>query len=148
MALRPDQVGASGTFGAVPVFAGTLLITAIAMCVSVPVGLLSAIYLGEYATPRTRAAVKPLLGRTQRLPHALLALLVSRERATPAAAVGEEEGVGRARGRRRGPRLSRRRRRRRLAEPPRREEGHAVAVRPAAATTAVIATTRAIATVG
>lgn len=61
MALRPDQIGASGTFGAVPVFAGTLLITAIAMCVSIPFGLLSAIYLGEYATPRTRAAVKPLL---------------------------------------------------------------------------------------
>lgn len=60
-AMRPDQVGASGTFGAVPVFAGTLLITLIAMCVSVPIGLLSAVYLGEYATPRTRNLIKPLL---------------------------------------------------------------------------------------
>jgi len=60
-ALRTDQIGASGTFGAVPIFAGTLLITLIAMCVSVPVGLLSAIYLGEYASPRTRSIVKPLL---------------------------------------------------------------------------------------
>jgi phosphate transport system permease protein len=60
-ALRADQVGASGTFGAVPVFAGTLLITLIAMVVAVPVGLLSAVYLSEYASPRMRSVVKPLL---------------------------------------------------------------------------------------
>jgi len=60
-ALRADQIGASGTFGAVPLFAGTLLITVIAMCVSVPIGLLSAIYLGEYADVRTRSVVKPML---------------------------------------------------------------------------------------
>lgn len=60
-ALRADQVGASGTFGAVPVFAGTLLITVIAMGVAIPIGLLSAIYLGEYAAERTRATIKPLL---------------------------------------------------------------------------------------
>ena len=60
-ALRADQVGASGTFGAVPVFAGTLLITAIAMSVSIPIGLLSAIYLGEYASQELRRVVKPLL---------------------------------------------------------------------------------------
>lgn len=60
-AMRSDQIAASGAFGAVPVFAGTLLITLIAMCVAVPVGLLSAIYLGEYAAPKTRSVVKPLL---------------------------------------------------------------------------------------
>ncbi len=60
-AIRPDQVGSSGAFGAVPLFAGTLLITAIAMCVAVPVGLLSAIYMADYAAPRVRAVVKPLL---------------------------------------------------------------------------------------
>jgi phosphate transport system permease protein len=60
-ALRKDQVGASGAFGAIPLFAGTLLITAIAMIVAVPVGLLSAIYLSDYATPRVRAVAKPLL---------------------------------------------------------------------------------------
>lgn len=60
-ALREDQVGASGAFGAVPVFAGTALITAIAMLVSVPIGLMSAIYLSEYATPRMRDVIKPLL---------------------------------------------------------------------------------------
>ncbi len=60
-AIRADQVGSSGAFGAVPVFAGTLLITAIAMAVAVPVGLLSAVYLSDYAKPATRALVKPLL---------------------------------------------------------------------------------------
>jgi phosphate transport system permease protein len=60
-ALRKDQVGASGAFGAIPLFAGTLLITAIAMIFAVPIGLLSAIYLSDYATPRVRAVAKPLL---------------------------------------------------------------------------------------
>ena len=60
-ALRADQVGASGSFGAVPLFTGTFLITLIAMAVAVPLGLYSAIYMSEYAGPRFRAAVKPLL---------------------------------------------------------------------------------------
>ncbi len=61
MAIRADQVGSSGAFGSVPVFAGTLLISAIAMVVAVPIGLMSAIYLSEYAHPRFRATAKPLL---------------------------------------------------------------------------------------
>ncbi|KAF0117993.1 MAG: phosphate transport system permease protein [Rhodospirillaceae bacterium] len=61
MAIRADQVGASGAFGAVPLFAGTLLIAGIAMMVAVPVGLFTAIYTAEYAAPRFRALVKPLL---------------------------------------------------------------------------------------
>jgi len=60
-ALRDDQVGATGAFGAVPIFAGTLLITIIAMLVAVPVGLMSAIYMAEYSTPKFRAWVKPIL---------------------------------------------------------------------------------------
>ncbi len=60
-ALRADQVGASGAFGAIPVFAGTLLITVIAMAVAVPIGLMAAIYMAEYASPATRSVVKPLL---------------------------------------------------------------------------------------
>lgn len=61
IALRADQQGASGSFGAVPLFAGTLLIALIAMLVAVPVGLMSAIYLAEYAAPQVRARVKPVL---------------------------------------------------------------------------------------
>jgi phosphate transport system permease protein len=60
-ALRADQVGSSGSFGAVPVFTGTLLITAIAMLVAGPVGLFAAIYLSEYASARVRAWVKPIM---------------------------------------------------------------------------------------
>jgi phosphate transport system permease protein len=60
-ALRIDQVGSSGAFGAVPLFAGTLLISTIAMLVAVPIGLLSAIYLSEYAHPRFRNVAKPAL---------------------------------------------------------------------------------------
>lgn len=60
-AMRADQAGASGAFGAVPLLVGTLMITAIALLVAVPVGLMSAIYLSEYATPRFRRTAKPVL---------------------------------------------------------------------------------------
>ncbi|WP_323846186.1 phosphate ABC transporter permease subunit PstC [Microbulbifer magnicolonia] len=61
MALRADQVGSSGAFGAVPLFTGTLMVSAIAMFVAVPVGLMSAIYLAEYASKRVRAFAKPVI---------------------------------------------------------------------------------------
>jgi len=60
-AIREDQVGSSGSFGAVPLIAGTLLISSIAMLVAAPVGLISAIYLAEYASARVRSYAKPLL---------------------------------------------------------------------------------------
>jgi phosphate transport system permease protein len=60
-AMRIDQAGGSGKFGVIPVFTGTLLITFIAMIVAVPFGLMSAIYLAEYAGPRFRTYVKPIL---------------------------------------------------------------------------------------
>jgi len=59
MAMRADQVGSSGSFGAVPVLAGTFLISGIAMAIAVPFGLMSAIYLSEYAGPKFRATVSP-----------------------------------------------------------------------------------------
>ena len=49
------------TYGMLPLFAGTFLISAVALVVAVPVGLFSAIYLAEYAGQKTRAVVKPLL---------------------------------------------------------------------------------------
>ena len=61
MAIRADQVGSSGAFGAVPLFAGTALISFIAMSIAVPIGLFSAIYLAEYAHPMFRTWAKPLL---------------------------------------------------------------------------------------
>ena len=61
IALRADQVASTGSFGAVPIFAGTALISFIAMVVAVPIGLLSAVYMAEYAAPKFRAVVKPIL---------------------------------------------------------------------------------------
>ncbi|HEV8391022.1 MAG TPA: phosphate ABC transporter permease subunit PstC [Dongiaceae bacterium] len=61
MALRADQVGSSGAFGAIPVISGTLLITFIAMVVAVPTGLMIAVYLSDYATSRVRSIFKPLV---------------------------------------------------------------------------------------
>ena len=60
MPIREDQVGSSGAFGAVPLFTGTFLIAFIAMCIAGPIGLMSAIYLSEYASKKTRDIVKPL----------------------------------------------------------------------------------------
>ena len=60
-AIRADQVGSTGAFGALPLFAGTFLIMLIAMAVAAPVGLFAAIYLSEYAGPAFRAVVKPVL---------------------------------------------------------------------------------------
>lgn len=60
-AIRADQVGSSGSFGAVPLFAGTLLISFIAMLVAAPIGLLSAIYLSEYAHAKFRSVAKPAM---------------------------------------------------------------------------------------
>jgi len=48
-------------FGILPLVSGTLLVTAIAMAVALPAGLLSAIYLSEYARPGVRRVIKPVL---------------------------------------------------------------------------------------
>ncbi len=61
MALRADQAGSSGSFGAVPVLAGTFMISGIALAVAVPMGLMSAIYLSEYAGKRVRDWAKPIM---------------------------------------------------------------------------------------
>ena len=48
-------------FGAIPIFAGTFVITVLAMLIAVPIGLGSAIYMSEYASPKMRNRLKPLL---------------------------------------------------------------------------------------
>ncbi|MEO6432349.1 MAG: phosphate ABC transporter permease subunit PstC [Sphingomicrobium sp.] len=61
-ALRADQAGSSGAFGSIPLMWGTFFIGAIiAMIVAVPLGLMSAIYLTQYAAPRVRTWLKPIL---------------------------------------------------------------------------------------
>ena len=61
IAIRDDQAGASGSFGVIPLIVGTLLISFIALLIAVPVGLMSAIYLSEYASARVRGIAKPAL---------------------------------------------------------------------------------------
>ncbi|MCY7399168.1 MAG: phosphate ABC transporter permease subunit PstC [Sphingomonas bacterium] len=61
-AMRADQAGSSGAFGSVPLFWGTAFIGAvIAMIVAIPLGLMSAIFLTQYAPLRLRAWLKPIL---------------------------------------------------------------------------------------
>jgi phosphate transport system permease protein len=61
-AIRADQVGSTGAFGAVPLFWGTIFIGAIiAMLVAIPLGLMAAIYLTQYADPAVRRYMKPML---------------------------------------------------------------------------------------
>jgi phosphate transport system permease protein len=71
-AIRADQVGSSGAFGIIPLVAGTLLITTIAMLVAGPIGLLAAVYMAEYATPRFRAFIKPMLEILAGIPTVVL----------------------------------------------------------------------------
>jgi phosphate transport system permease protein len=52
---------ASKQFGVLPLVNGTVLVAGGAMLVALPLGLLAAIYLSEYATPRTRRVLKPIL---------------------------------------------------------------------------------------
>jgi phosphate transport system permease protein len=58
LAAGPDQAHA---FGVVPLLVGSFMITLIALLVAVPVGLMAAIYLAEYARPTLRAWCKPML---------------------------------------------------------------------------------------
>ncbi|CAM0553872.1 hypothetical protein EHLJMEHL_03964 [Vreelandella titanicae] len=53
--------GGGAEFGSVPLFAGTFMVTAIAMLVAVPIGLLSAIYMSEFAPSKVRTIAKPVL---------------------------------------------------------------------------------------
>jgi len=58
---KTEWLPQAGQFGIAPLILGTLLITVIALIVAIPIGLASAIYLSEYASPRVRKIVKPTL---------------------------------------------------------------------------------------
>lgn len=61
IAIREDQYSSAGAFGMLPIFWGTIFISLIAMLVAAPLGLISAIYLAEYASHSTRLIIKPIL---------------------------------------------------------------------------------------
>ncbi len=71
-ALRADQGDIKTAFGFIPLLTGTLLITVIAILVAGPLGLFSAIYLAEYATPAFRAWAKPVLEILAGIPTVVL----------------------------------------------------------------------------
>jgi phosphate transport system permease protein len=92
-AIRADQVGSSGSFGAVPLFTGTLLITGIAMVVAVPVGLMTAIYLAEYSSTRVRGIAKPLLEILAGIPTVVYGFFAALTVAPWVRRAGESAGI-------------------------------------------------------
>lgn len=93
MAMRADQVGSSGSFGAIPLFAGTLLITVIAMLVAVPVGLMAAIYMSEYAGRGVRTWLKPALEILAGIPTVVYGFFAALTMAPFVRSVGEALGL-------------------------------------------------------
>ncbi|WP_295435264.1 phosphate ABC transporter permease subunit PstC [uncultured Thiodictyon sp.] len=92
-AMRTDQVAAAGAFGAVPLFTGTLLVSFIAMAVAVPIGLMAAIYLSEYAPRGVRATAKPLLEILAGIPTVVYGFFAALTLAPMIRAVGESLGL-------------------------------------------------------
>lgn len=81
------------TVGAVPLFAGTFMITLIAMLVAVPVGLFAAIYLSDYAGPKTRAWAKPLLELLAGIPTVVYGFFAAITMAPFIRGLGESMGL-------------------------------------------------------
>lgn len=61
MAMTSEQAVGASSFGSIPVFLGTLLITLVAMLVAVPLGIMGAVQLSFYAKSKTRDLLKPIL---------------------------------------------------------------------------------------
>lgn len=79
--------------GALPLFAGTLLITLIAMLVAVPVGLFAAIYLSDFADKRVRSVVKPMLEILAGIPTVVYGFFAAITLAPAIRNLGEALGV-------------------------------------------------------
>ena len=93
IALRADQVAAKGSFGVAPILLGTMLTAFVAMMVSAPVGLMSAVYLSEYAEDRTRALVKPMLEVLAGIPTVVYGVFAALTVAPLVRAAGEALGL-------------------------------------------------------
>ena len=92
-ALRADQGDIATAYGFLPLLVGTLLITFIAMCVAGPLGLLSAIYLSEYASPRVRSIFKPILETLAGIPTVVLGFFAALTVAPLIRGTGESFGL-------------------------------------------------------
>lgn len=92
-AERAGSGGGTATYGMLPMFVGTFLISAVAITVAVPVGLFSAIYLAEYAGSRTRSVVKPLLEILAGVPTVVYGFFAALTVAPFVRAVGASLGI-------------------------------------------------------
>ncbi|MES2907408.1 MAG: phosphate ABC transporter permease subunit PstC [Pseudomonadota bacterium] len=94
MAFRADQVGGNAAFGIIPLITGTLLITAIAIGVAAPLGLFSAIYLSDYASPRLRTYGKPALEMLAGIPTVVYGFFAALTVAPLIRDAGQAVGLG------------------------------------------------------
>ena len=92
-AERAGSGGGDAKYGMLPMFAGTFLISAIALLVAVPVGLASAIYLAEYASSKVRSTVKPLLEILAGVPTVVYGFFAALTVAPAIKALGELVGL-------------------------------------------------------
>lgn len=88
-----SPTGTPATFGFIPLLAGTLLITVIAIAVAGPLGLLSAIYMAEYASPRLRSVLKPVLEILAGIPTVVLGFFAALTVAPLVRSTGEAMGL-------------------------------------------------------
>ncbi len=97
MALRADQAGSSGAFGSLPLFWGTVFIGAIiAMVVAIPLGLMSAIFLTQYAPAKLRSVLKPALEILAGIPTVVYGYFAALTVAPAVRDIGINLGVGSA----------------------------------------------------
>ena len=85
--------GTPPSFGFLPLLTGTLLITAIAIAVAAPLGLLSAIYMAEYASPALRGILKPVLEMLAGIPTVVLGFFAALTAAPAIRNLGEAFGL-------------------------------------------------------
>lgn len=90
--IKWAPTGSPPVFGFIPLLAGTLLISSIAICVAGPLGLLSAIYMAEYATPTVRAIFKPVLEMLTGIPTVVLGFFAALSVAPFVRTTGESIG--------------------------------------------------------
>ena len=91
--IRDDQVASTGKFGVVPLLSGTLLVTVVALAVAVPIGMLSAIYLAEFAGRRFRQAARPALEVLAGIPTVVFGFFAALIVGPTVRALGESAGL-------------------------------------------------------
>lgn len=88
-----SPTGTPASFGFIPLLAGTLLITVIAIAVAGPLGLFSAIFMAEYASPRLRSVLKPVLEILAGVPTVVLGFFAALTVAPMIRRFGEAMGL-------------------------------------------------------